>query len=140
MALFPSQEWCDKFKEAMNNDVGVAKTGKDWGVGFKGDFLFEIQPGSGLKNTHYFYLDATEGKCRDCKMVDDPSGIDAGYYVTGTYGDYKPIVKGEKGFIKTVLRGALKLKGDMATVTRNASFITNVSDCLSSFQNEYLGE
>jgi putative sterol carrier protein len=140
MALYPSQEWCDKWKEAINNDAAVLETGKNWGVGFKGDLLFEVQPGSGLEKTHYVYINATEGKCSECKIVDNPSGIDAGYLVTGNYGDYKLVVKGEKDFIEMVVRGALKLKGDMGKVMRNAKFIRAVANSISSFPNEYLGE
>jgi len=42
MAIYPSQEWCDEWKNAINNDEAVAKTGKKWGVDFNGNFLFEI--------------------------------------------------------------------------------------------------
>ncbi len=31
MALYSSQEWCDEWKNALNNDPAVAETGKTWG-------------------------------------------------------------------------------------------------------------
>jgi len=49
MALYPSQEWCDAWKEAINNDPAIEKTGGKWGVDFNGDWLFTVTPGSGLE-------------------------------------------------------------------------------------------
>jgi putative sterol carrier protein len=140
MALYPSQEWCEKWKDALNNDPAVAETGKNWGVDFKGSLLFEVTPGSGLDKTHYVYLDAKEGKCLESRMMDDPGSLAPGFYVTGSYGDFKLVVKGEKDFIEMVVRGALKLKGDMSKIMRNAKFVRAVANSISSFPNEYLGE
>jgi len=140
MALYPSQEWCDKWKDALNNDPVVAETGKNWGADFKGSFLFEITPGSGMDKTHYVFLDAKEGKCLESRMMDGPGSLDPGFSVTGSYGDFKLVVKGDKDFIELVVRGALKLKGDMSKIMRNAKFIRAVANSISSFPNEYLGE
>ena len=49
MALYPSQAWCDEWKKAINDDQKVAETGKNWGVDFNGNWLFEIAPGGGLE-------------------------------------------------------------------------------------------
>ena len=140
MALYPSQEWCDKWKNALNNDPAVAETGKSWGQGFKGSLLFKVTPGGGLEKTAYLYIDALEGKCTDARMVDDPSEVDIGFLVTGTYVDFKPIVKGEKDFIEGVVKGIMKLEGDMSKIMRNAKFIRAVANSISSFESEYLGE
>jgi hypothetical protein len=49
MAIYPSQEWCDQWKQAMNNDKRVAQSGKNWGVDFNGNWLFEITPVTGWR-------------------------------------------------------------------------------------------
>ena len=140
MALYPSNAWCDEWKNALNNDPAVEKTGKNWGVDFNGNFIFELQPGDGLDQTTYVYLEAAAGKCSDARLVKDPSEVDLGFYVIGLYADFKPVVKGEKDFIEGVVRGILKLKGDMSKIMRNAKFIRAVANSISSFENEYLGE
>ena len=134
MALYPSQEWCDEWKNAMNNDAAVVETGKNWGVGFNGNFVFELQPGGGLDETVYVYLETEAGKCSDSCLLDDPSKKDRGFYCTGSYADYKPVVKGEKDFIEGVVRGIFRLKGDMAKIMRNAKFIRAIANSISSFQ------
>ncbi len=140
MALYPSQEWCDEWKNALNNDPAVAETGKNWGVDFNGHWLFEVQPGDGLEETAYLYLETAGGKCTDAQKIDDPSTVDPGFTATGTYGNFKPVVKGEKDFIEGVVKGSFKLKGDMSKIMRNAKFIRAVANSISSFPNEYLGE
>jgi putative sterol carrier protein len=138
--LYPSQEWCEEWQKAINDSEAVATTGKDWGVGWNGNWLFEVQPGAGLENTHYIYLEAAAGKCTDAKSVEDPTTVDPGFYVIGNYADFKPVVKGENDFIEGVVKGVFKLKGDMAKVMRNAKFIRAIADSISSFEAEYLGE
>lgn len=140
MALYPSQAWCDEWKEAINEDPAIAKSGEKWGVGFNGDWLFIVTPGGGLDETAYVYLAAAEGKCTEARMLADPAEVEAGFVVTGSYVDFKPVVKGEKDFLALVVRGTFKLQGDMVRIMRFAKFIRAVANSISSFESEFLGE
>jgi putative sterol carrier protein len=138
--LYPSNEWCEEWKTAINDSKAVQETGKNWGVDFNGNWVFEITPGGGLDKTTYVYLEAKAGKCTDARILDDPSEVDAGFFCTGPYEEFKHVVKGEKDFIEGVVRGIFKLTGDMARIMRNARFIRAVADSISTFEAEYLGE
>ena len=138
--LYPSQEWCKEWKKAINSSKAVQETGKNWGIDFNGDWIFEITPGAGLEETTYVYLAAEAGQCSDARLLTDPSEVEAGFICTGSYEDYKDAVKGEKDFIEGVVRGTFKLQGDMGKIMRNARFIRAVADSFSSFESEYLGE
>jgi putative sterol carrier protein len=140
MALYPSQEWCDNWRNALNKDPAVLETGKSWGTDFNGNWVFELQPGSGLDETVYVYLEAAEGKCTEACMLKDPSERDPGFFVTGNYKDFKDVVKGDKDFIEGVVKGTFKLKGDMSKIMRNAKFIRAVANTISAFPSEYLGD
>jgi putative sterol carrier protein len=140
MALYPSQAWCDEWKEAINADQRVAETGKNWGVGFNGNWLFEVTPGGGLDETAYVYLEAAAGKCTDARLLDDPSEKNPGFVVTGSYADFKPVVKGEADFLAAVVKGTFKLRGNMVKIMQYARFIRAVANSISSFDSEYLGE
>ncbi len=140
MALYPSQEWCDEWRKAIDNDPLCKEYGQKWGVDFPGSFLFEITPGSGLDKTTYVYFDYKGGKVVESKIVDNPEDVEPAFRATGTYGDYKAVVKGEKDFVEGVVRGLFKLKGDMSKIMRNAKFIRAIANSISSFKNEYLGE
>ena len=140
MALYPSQAWCDEWKEAINSDQRVADTGAKWGVSFNGNWLFEVTTGGGLEETVYLYLVATEGKCSDARMLTDPSEVEPGFFVTGSYTDFKPVVKGESDFLAAVVKGTFKLRGDMLKIMQFARFVRAVANSISSFESEYLGE
>ena len=138
--LYPSNEWAEAFCKAINNDETCAEKGKKWGVDFKGDFLFELQPGSGLEKTTYVYIPLKAGKCEGARLIDDPSEVDQGILCIGPYEEFKAIVKGELDFIDELIKGKLKLKGDMTKVVRNAMFLRAVSGLLKSIETTFLGE
>ena len=139
MALYPSQAWCDEWKEAINADEAIAKSGKNWGVGFNGNWLFEITPGSGLEKTTFVYLEAAEGKCSNARILDEPREDKTGFLVTGSYADFKSVVRGESDFLALVVKGTFKLQGDMFRIMRNAKFIRAVANSISGIESEYLG-
>jgi putative sterol carrier protein len=140
MPLYPSQAWCDQWKEAINADPRVAETGKNWGVGFNGNWLFEVTPGAGLEETAYVYLEAAAGKCADALLLAGPSEKEPGFVVTGSYADFKRVVKGEADFLAAVVKGTFKLRGNMVKIMQHARFIRAVANSISSFESEYLGE
>ncbi len=138
--LYPSNEWCQEWKKAINDSKAIEEAGKQWGVDFNGNWLFEVTPGGGLDKTIYLYLEANAGKCSDSRLIDDPSEVDAGFYCVGSYEAFKPVVKGEKDFIEGVVRGDFKLKGDMTKIMLHARFIRAVANSLGTFESRFLGE
>lgn len=138
--LYPSQEWCDEWKNAVNASPAMTKAGEKWGVGFNGNLIFEIQPGAGLEKTTYLFIASAAGKCSECRIVEDPATVEYGFYVKGAYADFKEVVKGDKDFIAGVVTGVFKLDGPMLKIMTNAKFVRAVANSISSFEAEYLGE
>lgn len=138
--LYPSQQWCDEWKKAINTSQAIMETGKKWGVGFNGNLVFEIQPGGGLEKTTYLFIESAAGKCTDCRIIEDLSSVDHGFYVKGNYSDFKEVVKGNKDFIAGVVTGVFKLNGPMLKIMTHAKFVRAVANSISSFEAEYLGE
>ena len=132
-ALYPSNEWCQEWKNAINSSDAIKEAGKDWGSGFNGNWIFEIGAGGGLDNTVYMYLEAKAGECSDLRLIDDPSEFDVGFYCTGSYEDYKAAVKGVKDFIQGVVRGTFKLKGNIMKIMKYGGFIRIVANSLQTF-------
>jgi len=69
MAKFFTQEWCDLYKEAINNSAAYEEAAKTW----EGDFYFITEPGGPIKEKGYMYVDLWHGKCRGCEVVTDPT-------------------------------------------------------------------
>lgn len=139
-ALYPSQEWCDEWKKAINKNLAIKEAGKNWGVGFNGNLVFEIQPGGGLETTTHVFMAAGTGQCTECRIIADPLTVQYGFYVKGNYSDFKEVVKGNKDFIAGVVTGVFKLEGAMLKIMSHAKFIRAVANSISSFEAEYLGE
>lgn len=138
--LYPSNEWCQEWKNVINSNDAAKEAGKDWGVDFNGNWIFEITPGGGLDKTTYVHLEAKAGECTDARLIDDPSAFEVGFFCTGSYEDYKAAVKGEKDFIQGVVRGTFKLKGNMMKIMKYGGFIRVVANSLQSIESEFLGE
>jgi len=139
-ALYPTNEWCQEWKNAINSSEAIKEAGKDWGVDFNGNWIFEITAGGGLDNTLYMYLEAKAGECSDLRLIDDPTEVEAGFYCNGYYEDYKAAVKGEKDFIQGVVKGTFKLKGNIMTVMKYGGFVRILVDSLKEIESEFLGE
>jgi putative sterol carrier protein len=138
--LYPSNEWCQAWKDAINGNDVAKDEGKDWGINFNGNWIFEITSGGGLDDTTYIFLEAKAGECQDLRLINDPSEVEAGFYCTGAYEDYKAAVKGEKDLIQGVVRGTFKLKGNIMTIMKYGGFFRIVVDSLQSIDSEFLGE
>jgi putative sterol carrier protein len=138
--LYPSNEWCHAWKNAINSSDVVKNEGKDWGSDFNGNWLFEITSGDGLDNTAFLFLEVKAGECIDARLIDDPGEVEAGFYCTGSYRDFKATVKGEKDLIQGVVIGTFKLKGNLMTIMKYGGFFRAVIDSLQSIESEFLGE
>jgi len=139
--LYPSQEWCDEWKNAINNSKECKEKGEKWGVDFNGTYLFEISPNEGLEKTKFIYFDAKGGTCHEARMVSGPEEVEAGFHVRGPYSIFKKVVKGEMHFVESLVRGKIRrLSGDFGKIMRNAPFIGALSASISSFEAAYLGE
>lgn len=140
--LYPSNEWCEAWKNALNNSDQVKEVSGAWGEGWNGSWVFEITPGSGLEDTAYVYIATANGgrEATDCRMLSAPSDVDHGFLCTGSYEEFKYVVKGEKDFIEGVVKGVFKVKGDMSKIMRNAKWIRAIANSISTFEASYLGE
>ncbi len=138
--LYPSNEWCQEWKNVINSNDATKEAGKDWGIDFNGNWIFKITPGGGLDKTTYVYLEAKAGECTDARLIDDPSEVEVGFYCIGSYEEFKVAVKGEKDFIQGVVRGTFKLKGNMMKIMKYGGFIRTVVNSLQGIDSEFLEE
>ena len=43
MVLYPSKEWLEEYGRRLNQSKEYKEAGKGWGVGWNGDFIFQIE-------------------------------------------------------------------------------------------------
>jgi len=160
MVLFPSKEWLEEYCKMLNRSKEYKKAGKGWGVGWNGDFIYQIEnipidkisiedlPADlakelkeyVIKGTSYSYIQLKDGECKGTSLLKDPKEVEAGFIMKGPYENWKKMTKGEIDAIRGLLTREFKLEGNMAQVmryTRAASIMVNIS---SSIKSEFIDE
>lgn len=115
---FPSNEWIDAYKEALNGELGkdFQEASKEW----EGDFLFVINPDEKFDDTIHLYLDLSHGECKEAKMITDASSVpEAEFQYIGKYSNWKKLLKGEIDPIRGLLMRKFKLVGNKAKLMRS---------------------
>lgn len=115
----PSQadEWVQEYRKKLNESDQYSQVGEGWGVGFNGDFLFEIQP-DGVYDGEpvYMYLELQDGACLDAYVTDDPDTEDWGFAFRGEYSKWKQLTAGDIDPVEGMMDGTFELDGDMQKV------------------------
>jgi putative sterol carrier protein len=121
---FPSPEWVNAYKDAINANPEYAKAGKDWTHGVVA-MVVKAEPSIGIAEDMAMWLDVHEGKCRDCKLLPAKEAEGAApFVVVASYAQWKQVIKKEIDPTKALMQGKLKLtKGHMPTMVKyvNAS-------------------
>ena len=115
---FPSKEWIDAYKNALNGEPGKAwqKAAETW----EGDFLFVVESDDTFKETIQFYIDLWHGECREAKMINDVnSKPDVEIQYVGTYSNWQKLIKGEIDPIRGIMMRKFKLVGNKTKVMRS---------------------
>jgi putative sterol carrier protein len=160
MVLYPSKEWLEEYRKMLNQSKEYKEAGKGWGVGWNGDFIFQIENipidkisfedltadlAKELKEyiingTSYSYIQLKDGECKGARPLKDPKEVEVGFIMKGPYENWKKLTNGEIDATRALLARKFKLEGNMAKVmqyTRAANIMTNIS---SSIKTEFIEE
>jgi putative sterol carrier protein len=116
---FPSVEWTQALKIALNNDRGYREAGKRWRFGSVA-MIIRADPKYGLERDAGVVLDVHEGECRAARFVEgDGDPEDAAFVIVGTYSRWREVIEGRLDPIKGMMEGKLKLaRGHLPTIIR----------------------
>ena len=163
MVGFPTPEWLDEYAKRLNESKDLAEAGKGWGVGWNGDFIFQLDdlplekidrlPEGDIKNymkemtekyvtgkTAYAFIQLKDGKCLGARVIKDPSEVQAGFKLSGAYEYWKKLAKAETDATKLVLTGKMKLQGDMSKIMRYIKGAQIMGKIASEVPTEFLDE
>jgi putative sterol carrier protein len=106
MVKFPSDEWIQIFRDEINRNTNYEAAAIDW----EGDFLFIILADDDLENEVKYYVDLWHGKCREAYRVERYKKT--AFTFTGSYTNWKKVIKNELDPIKGFIRGLFKINGN----------------------------
>jgi putative sterol carrier protein len=131
MTRFPSNEWINQLKEALNKNRTYADVAKDW----EGDFLFIITPDEQWSEEVILYIDLWHGKCREAFIAD--KNQKAAFILKAPYSNWKKVIKKELDPIRGLIRGMLLLEGDSKIILDQTKAAQELVNTASQIQTEF---
>jgi putative sterol carrier protein len=116
---FPSFEWTQALKIALNTDRRYREEGKAWTFGSIAMIVLADRT-HGLELDAGIVLDVHQGQCRDARFVEGVSDPDdAEFVIVGSYARWRDVIEGRLDPIKGMMEGKLKLsRGHLPTIVR----------------------
>jgi putative sterol carrier protein len=106
MIPFPSDQWAQRFKDALNANINYKTKAANW----EGDFLFIITPDNAYPHELKIYLNLWHGTCQTAQFTNDHR--QTAYTLTGPYTIWKQIIQGTLDPLRAIVRGCLSVQGD----------------------------
>lgn len=119
MHRFPSVEWTNALRIALNHDRAYREAGKAWTFGAIA-LIVQSEPHRGLDRDAGIVLDVHRGQCRSARFIEDESDPDdAAFVIVGSYARWRDVIEGRLDPIKGLMEGKLKLaRGHLPTIIR----------------------
>jgi putative sterol carrier protein len=115
---FPSPEWAEAYKDAINSNPAYKSASKDWTHGVVA-MIVKADPHLRIDEDTALWLDVHGGECRGCKLVSGAAAQAASFVIVADYARWKLVIKKELDPIKGMMQGKLRLtKGHMPTIVK----------------------
>lgn len=116
---FPSKEWTDAYREAVNANAGYKAAGKDWTHGSVA-MVIEADESRGISNPVGMVLDVHQGECRGTQYVEGMDAVaDAAFIIVADFGQWREVLEGGLDPTMAMMQNKLKLeKGHLPTMLR----------------------
>lgn len=160
MVLYLTKAWMDEYRKRLNENKEYKEAGKGWGVGWNGDFIFQMEnvpidkislkdlPADMAKElkeyvingTVYAYIRLKDGECLEARPIKDPKEVQVGFIQKGPYENWKKLTRGELDPTRALLARQFTLQGDMAKVMRYARAANLMAKTSATIKTEFPDE
>ena len=160
MVMYLTKAWLDEYRKKLNENKEYKEAGKGWGVGWNGDFIFQMEkipvdkipfralPADVAKEmkeyiingTVYVLIQLKNGECLDARPLKDPKEVQVGFVYKGSYENWKKMVRGEVDPTRALLARQFFLEGDMAKVMKYTKAANVLSKTSASIKTEFPDE
>lgn len=115
---FPSAEWTEAFKNAVNASAGYRAAGKGWTHG-QVAYVLKADARIGTTEDMAMVLDLHAGECRGAMYVPASQAQDAEFVIVAEYPKWKEVLSGQVDPTKAMMQNKLKLqKGHLPTIVK----------------------
>lgn len=137
MPVFPSEEWFRALEAITNNNPEYEKAGADW----EGDLItaIEAEPRK-LDKPFYWYSKPHHGKLLESYQIQNSNEKKAAFVISGQYSTWKAIIKRESDAMQMMLKGKIRVKGDMQKLLRYTKFQQLGMKALSMVETKFADE
>ncbi|MCS6816567.1 MAG: SCP2 sterol-binding domain-containing protein [Blastocatellia bacterium] len=131
---FPSAEWAQALREAINASPAYREAAADWEAGPIG---FVVRAG---EEKTYLWLDLHRGECRAAELVSPAEGERAPFLISAEYEDWKQILRGQLDPVRAIWMGRLKVRGDLSLLLRYMQAARELLACAARVPTRFQDE
>lgn len=129
-------EWIQRWRERLNDNDAYAEAAEGWGVGFDGDFCFEILPDDAYDGEPIRYrVELEDGRCQAAEQVDGEP--DCGFALRATYTAWKPLIRGEVDVMGAVMGGDFDVEGSKMKLLSYREAATELGETAAAVETEF---
>lgn len=89
-------------------------------------------------DTVYSWLDLHDGGCREVAVIDSPTEREHGFVLSGDYGTWKDLTRGEADVISLIMSGDMELDGDMQKLLQYSDSAVALTEVAADTESRFL--
>jgi putative sterol carrier protein len=135
--LFPSKEWMDKLVDLLKGNADYKKAAGNW----EGSLALVIEAEEGkLDKKLIFYADPYHGEIRAHAIINNIEEKNPDFVINGPYSVWKEIQKGNMDTMQAIMKGKVKVKGNMAALLKQVKATQVMMKLLEEIPTKYVDE
>jgi len=111
---FPSYEWAEAYREALNANAAYREAAAAW----VGDILLLVKPSEESSPAPGVLLALAHGECSAATYLPDARTTSSEFVYEGTRENWERLLRKEIDPVKAILDGTFRIKGNLAKVMR----------------------
>ncbi len=111
---FPSAEWAEAYRTALNENAAYRAAAKAW----VGDILLLVVPPTPGAPAPGVHLDLADGGCRQATYYEDARNVASEFVYEGTPENWARLMRHELDPVKAILDGTFRVRGNLAKLMR----------------------
>jgi putative sterol carrier protein len=133
VAKFPSPEWAELIRAAVNERKDYAEAARGW----EGDVLLRVLPQDPAAVAAGIHLDLAQGACRGATYVADARGEESEFAFEASAHDWQRVLRKDVDPVRAVLSGQIRVRGNFAKAMRFTKASTLLVDIAATIPTEF---